>query len=102
MIRFQDHTHAGLHLEQVRNARDPRVRTIRIDKFWRGVVLAPEKGDVYCLLTVLPHDEAYRYCESRKFTVNQRLGVLESRDDLQLEIMEPALRMAAKGDDRRL
>lgn len=102
MIRFQDHTHAGLHLEQVRNARDSRVRTIRIDKFWRGVVLSPDKGDVYCLLTVLPHDEAYRYCESRKFTVNQRLGVLESRDDLQLEMMAPALRRAADGNDRRL
>ncbi|MFC5747972.1 UvrD-helicase domain-containing protein [Actinomadura rugatobispora] len=93
--RFQSHTHAGLHLERVRNARDPRIRTIRIDKFWRGVVLAPESGDSYCLLRVLPHDEAYAYCASRRFTVNQRLGVLESRDELQLETVTPALEKAA-------
>ncbi|GLW62172.1 DNA helicase [Actinomadura rubrobrunea] len=100
--KFQEHTNAGLHLERVRNSRDPRIRTIRIDKFWRGVVLAPESGDVYCLLRVLPHDDAYAYCQSRRFTVNQRLGVLESRDELQLETMEPALRKAADAADRRL
>jgi hypothetical protein len=68
MSKFQQHTHAGIHLEAVNHARDPRVRTIRIDKFWRGVVLAPAKGDTYCLLTVLPHDDAYAYCASRRFT----------------------------------
>ena len=34
----------GLHLESVQNARDPRMRTIRINDFWRGVVLAPDDG----------------------------------------------------------
>jgi hypothetical protein len=49
--KFQTHPHAGPHLEQVQHSRDPRIRTIRIDKFWRGVVLKPETGDVYCLPT---------------------------------------------------
>jgi hypothetical protein len=35
---------------------DPRIRTIRITRFWRGVVLAPERGDFYCLLRVVTHD----------------------------------------------
>lgn len=35
------HADKGLHLESVHNARDPRMRTIRINDFWRGVVLAP-------------------------------------------------------------
>ncbi len=42
--KFAEHTHAGLHLEKLNNAKDPRIRTIRIDQFWRGVVLAPETG----------------------------------------------------------
>jgi len=38
--KFEAHTHAGLHLEKLRNSRDGRIRTIRVDAFWRGVVLA--------------------------------------------------------------
>ena len=34
----------GLHLESVENARDSRMRTIRITDFWRGVGLAPDDG----------------------------------------------------------
>jgi hypothetical protein len=34
--KFQEATHAGLHLEKIDNARDDRLRTIRIDRFWRG------------------------------------------------------------------
>jgi hypothetical protein len=100
--KFRHHTHAGLHLETVNHARDPRIRTIRLGQFWRGVVLAPETGDLYCLLRVLPHDEAYQYCMSRRFTVNQTLGVLESRDESQLETIEPTLRKAAEVGPQRL
>ena len=45
--KFGEHTHAGLHLEKLQHSKDKRVRTIRIDSFWRGVVLAPESGDTY-------------------------------------------------------
>jgi len=100
--KFEHHTHAGLHLEKLEQARDPRVRTIRIDKFWRGVVLAPDTGDVYCLLAVLPHDAAIKYATSREFTVNQRLGVLEVRDAGALEQLAPALGAMAEGASRRL
>ncbi len=41
----------GLHLESVENARDKRMRTIRVTDFWRGVVLAPDDGSG-CLLFV--------------------------------------------------
>lgn len=36
------HADKGLHLESVDKARDPRMGTIRINDFWRGVVLAPD------------------------------------------------------------
>lgn len=57
---FAEHTHAGLHLEKLRNSKDPRIRTIRITDFWRGVVLAPEHGDEFLLLTVLPARQGKR------------------------------------------
>lgn len=59
--KFGEHTHAGIHLEKVTHCNDDRVRTIRIDQFWHGVVFKPDDGDVYYLLKVLPHEKAYEY-----------------------------------------
>lgn len=77
---FQEHTHAGLHLEKIAGSRDPRVRTIRIDQFWRGVVLAPEKGERYTLLHVMAHDKANAWAKSHRLSVNEVSGVLEITD----------------------
>jgi mRNA-degrading endonuclease RelE of RelBE toxin-antitoxin system len=102
MAKFEDHTFAGVHLEKVRNSRDSRLRTIRIDDFWRGIVLVPDSGDTYCLLTVLPHDKAYEYADSHRCSVNQVLGVLEVRDEAALEQLQPALADAAARAETRL
>jgi hypothetical protein len=92
--KFPEHTHAGLHLEKLQNSRDPRVRTIRIDRFWRGVVIAPDAGDTYCLMTVLPHDKAIAYATNLRFSVNEVIGVFEVRDEgapagLRLDVLRP-------------
>ncbi len=82
--KFAGPTHAGLHLEKLTGARDRHIRTIRIDKFYRGVVLALGEQR-YALLNVLPHDDANAFATSRLFTVNQVLGVLEVRDQAGIE-----------------
>ena len=102
ITKFAEHTHAGMHLEKIHNSRDARVRTIRIDGFWRGVVLAPESGDTYCLVTVLPHDKANAYATAHRFSVNQTLGVLEVRDEGAIEQVRPTLRAAAGPAEQRL
>ena len=103
IAKFNDHSgRKGLNLEPVSNARDARVRTIRIDQSWRGVVLAPESGSEFCLLAVLPHDDAYRYAASRTFSVNQALGVFDVRDQAALDEITPALRTVAGANDDRL
>ena len=100
--KFPDQTYAGAHLEKIRDSVDDRIRTIRVDGYWRGVVLAPESGDTYCLVTVLPHDKAIAYARSHRFSVNQALGVLEVRDEEGLKQIEPSLQVAAKEQDHRL
>lgn len=100
--KFAHATHAGLHLEKLNRAEDPRIRTIRINQFYRGVVLAPATGDLYCLLRVLPHDDAIAWATTRLFTVNQVLGVLEMRDETQLQSMTGTLRLAAEATPARL
>jgi hypothetical protein len=102
IAKFGQHTHAGLHLEKLNNAKDPRIRTIRVTEFWRGVVLAPGLGQEYLLLRVMPHDDAIAYATSRRFTVNQALGVLEVRDEKALETITPEFTEAAAGTERTL
>ncbi|MGH3275009.1 MAG: UvrD-helicase domain-containing protein, partial [Streptosporangiaceae bacterium] len=102
MAKFAEHTHAGLHLEKLQHARDDRIRTIRVDSFWRGIVLAPDNGDTYCLITVMPHDKANAYATSHRFSVNQVLGVLEVRDEEAIQLLQPSLQAVTKPDDQRL
>lgn len=100
--KFGEATHAGVHLERIANVRDDRLRSIRIDQFWRGIVLAPESGDNYTLLTVLPHDDAYAWAQRRRFTVNRSTGVIEVRDVAAIEAELPRLRERASGAGTRL
>jgi superfamily I DNA/RNA helicase len=86
----------GLHLESVNNARDPRMRTIRITDFWRGVVLAPDDGsDMFLLLNVVPHDDAYGWAAKRVYTVNTATRALEVRNVVAIEQLTPMLEKEA-------
>ncbi|WP_260867377.1 hypothetical protein [Streptomyces sp. SAJ15] len=71
--KFREHRHAGLHLEKLERPRDPRIRAIRITKFMQGVVLAPETGDSYLLLKVMPHDDAIDWALSHRPRSTRRL-----------------------------
>jgi hypothetical protein len=96
---FDSATHTGLHLEKINNARNPRFRSIRIDQFWRGIVLTPENGDVYTLLKVLPHDDAYAWARRSNLSVNKATGGIEIRDEAAIERTLPELEKAAKSAD---
>ena len=58
IAEFAGHAQPGELLEKPQHSWDDRIRTIQVDGGWRGVVLAPETGDTYCLITVLPRDKA--------------------------------------------
>ncbi|WP_405521089.1 UvrD-helicase domain-containing protein [Streptomyces canus] len=93
----------GLHLESVGNARDPRMRTIRINDFWRGVVLAPDDGsDVFLLVNVVAHDDAYTWAAKRLYTTNSATRALEVRNVAAIEQLTPALEKAAAAADSLL
>jgi hypothetical protein len=90
--KFAAGAFAGLSLEKVALAKDGRIRTFRVDENWRAVVLAVEPGDTYCLVAVLPHDDAYAFATSRRFGVNAALGLFEVWNEEALDLMEPELR----------
>jgi hypothetical protein len=93
----------GLHLESVGNARDPRMRTIRITDFWRGVVLAPDDGsDMFLLVNVLPHDDAYTWAAKRLYSANSATRALEVRNAVALDELTPVYETAARTAPRLL
>ncbi|WP_024973838.1 UvrD-helicase domain-containing protein [Ralstonia pickettii] len=77
-IGFQTNpTSSGTNYENIKGARDPNLKSVRVDGDWRGIVFKPSSGDVYVLLYVGPHDEAYRWAENRKLTINPVTGAMQ-------------------------
>jgi hypothetical protein len=50
---------------------------VRIDQVYRGIVLKPEAGNVYLLLWVDRHDEAYQWAQNRIFGIHPETGSLQ-------------------------
>lgn len=79
-----DSTQAGLHLEPVGSARDPKVRSARVGDDYRAIVIAPEKGDTFLLMYVNHHDQAYQWAKNKQFEAHGALGTLQVFDPDQV------------------
>lgn len=75
-----DPTMPGINYEKIKKAKDPNLRSVRIDQSYRGVVMKPEKGNVYVLLWVDHHDKAYQWAENKVYTINPETGSLQVVD----------------------
>lgn len=75
----EDDTAAGLHIEPMQNAVDPRARTGRVDKFWRAVLyrLDHDNETSYVYAGTFAHDEAIRIAKTQVLRVNPINGVAE-------------------------
>ena len=77
-IRFQsDPTSNGINYETIKGARDACLKSVRIDQDWRGIVFKPSQGDVYVLLYVDRHEDAYRWAENRRIAINPVTGAMQ-------------------------
>src|SRR5690554_6111286 len=68
---------AGINYEVIRTARDSNLRSVRIDQNYRGIVLSPEQGNVYVLLWVDKHDDAYKWAGRHRCSINPKTGTLQ-------------------------
>ena len=68
---------SGINYEVIRNARDPNFRSVRIDRDYRGIVLSPEQGNVYILLWVDNHDDAYTWAVRHRCQIHPKTGSLQ-------------------------
>lgn len=67
----------GINYEKINDAADPSMRSVRIGLDYRGIVLKPEKGDVYCLLWVDKHDDAYAWARRHKVAIHPEIGTIQ-------------------------
>lgn len=67
----------GINYEVIRNARDKNFRSVRMGRDYRGIVLSPEKGDVYVLLWVGKHDDAYDWAMRHRCQIHPATGSLQ-------------------------
>src|SRR5271154_4320453 len=68
---------AAINYEKIHAVKDDKVRTVRIDKQYRAVILHPDQGDVFVLVWVDNHDEAMDWARNRSFAVNPITGALQ-------------------------
>lgn len=94
-VKFQaDPASPGINYEKIHAAADPAMRSVRIEGDWRGIVFKPEQGDVYVLLHVNKHDEAYRWAERRKLIINPVTGAMQ-----MVFVEEAVVAPAAQGSE---
>jgi len=72
-----DPTHSSIDYEKIHSFIDPNLRTVRIDKAYRAVVLRPDKGNVYVLLWVDHHDKAREWAENKRVMIHAETGTLQ-------------------------
>ena len=79
--RFRaDPSSKGINLEPINGAKDPDLRSIRINDNFRGIVKKPEHGNVYLLLWVDTHEKAYAWGMRKKCSINAETGSIQVYD----------------------
>lgn len=75
-----DDTSPKLHIEPMKGAVDSRVRTGRVDLYWRAVLFRvddKDSGPTYIYMGTWPHDDAIKLAEKATLRVNPINGTLE-------------------------
>ena len=75
----EDDTAPGLHIEPITNSADDKVRTGRVDQFYRAVLFkVPGPGEAtYVFHGIWPHDDAIAVAKKTRLTVNPINGIAE-------------------------
>jgi superfamily I DNA/RNA helicase len=75
----EDDTARGLHIEPITNSADDKVRTGRVDQFYRAVLFkVPSPGEAtYVFHGIWPHNDAIAVAKKTRLTVNPINGIAE-------------------------
>lgn len=80
----------GLNLEKIHQAKDPSIRSVRVDLAYRVILSVQNQGNVLLLLWVDHHDAAYEWAVTHKCNVNPNTGVVQIyQAQLEDELQQP-------------
>jgi superfamily I DNA/RNA helicase len=68
---------SGINYESINDAKDENFRSVRLDLEYRGIVLKPAQGNVYILLWVDKHDDAYQWARRHRCDIHPTTGALQ-------------------------
>lgn len=77
--------HPDLRIRPLTGGQDPRIHTFRISDSWTGIMLAPESGETFLLIHLLPRESAEDWAGGQRHDVNTVMGTLERRDATALD-----------------
>jgi hypothetical protein len=76
--QFQlDPKSASIHYEKITEFKDSRLRSVRIDQTYRGIILDTGKQNIFLLLWVDHHDEAYKWAKNKQYSINPNTGMIQ-------------------------
>jgi hypothetical protein len=88
----------GINYETLQGVKDRNLRSVRFGDDYRGIVLKPEAGNVYVLLWIDHHDEAYDWAKRHQCKIHPDTGALQIlKVDYQKEIAVPSKPPMEKG-----
>lgn len=79
--KFKTNTKSsGINLEKIKNGTDKNMCSVRIDNTYRGILVRQEDSNIYLLLWVDHHDEAYEWARRKRCELNKRTGAIQIFD----------------------
>ena len=92
LSKFRDNpTSSAINYEKIRDAKSKNVHSVRIDQAYRGIVLKPEKGNVYMLMFVALHDDAYDWARNHRCEIHPSTGSIQiiNVSNIEAETVQP-------------
>ncbi len=79
---------SAINYEKIVNAADDKMHSVRINEAYRAVVAHEDSGDVYLLLWIDHHDEAYQWAMKKKCEINKITGSVQVFDVVEKGTIE--------------
>lgn len=93
LTKFQANPRSsGINLERIANAADEKLYSARIDQRYRAIIAFQKSSNVYVLLYVGDHDDAYKWAETKRISVNPNTRAIQLYDMAPQEEIDAAIR----------
>lgn len=86
LYKFKQNPYSSaLNYEKIRDMKDSRVRTLRIDLKYRAIVRFPDEGDIFIFLYAGNHNESMAWAKNKRFDLNSVTNMFQYFDESFVE-----------------